>query len=114
MFYICGVDESRMEKWRRFLNETGATRVAKFTSATNVVVVSPNQQERITIRKHLHQEDIAIVTVGWVVECVKQRKMISVEGLSTFTTSSFSFEVFFRKFVNREIFVFSEENFIFN
>ncbi|CAA99847.3 BRCT domain-containing protein [Caenorhabditis elegans] len=80
MFYICGVDESRMEKWRRFLNETGATRVAKFTSATNVVVVSPNQQERITIRKHLHQEDIAIVTVGWVVECVKQRKMISVEG----------------------------------
>ncbi|CAL2029244.1 unnamed protein product [Caenorhabditis brenneri] len=80
LFHICGVDETRMEKWRRFLNDTGATRAPKFASATNVVVVSPNQQERLTIRKYLQQEDITIVNVQWVMECVKKGEMISPEG----------------------------------
>lgn len=80
LFHICGVDETRMEKWRRFLNNTGATRAPKLASATNVVVISPNQQERLTIRKYLHQEDITIVNVQWVVECVKKGEMISSEG----------------------------------
>ncbi|EFP12468.1 CRE-MUS-101 protein [Caenorhabditis remanei] len=80
LFYICGVDEKRMEKWRRFLNETGATRAPKFESATNVVVIAPNQQERMALRKFMQQEDIAIVTAQWVVECVKRRTMVPADG----------------------------------
>lgn len=80
LFYMCGVDESRIEKWVRFLNETGATRAPKIESATHVVVVSPNQQERKTIKKYIHQEDIAIVTVQWVAECIKKRQIVPAEG----------------------------------
>lgn len=80
MVYMCGVAEGQKEKWWRFLNQTGATRVRNFESATNVIVLTPSQEEKMTIRKFLNQDDIAIVGVGWVMECVKQKKMVSHEG----------------------------------
>ncbi|CAI2301594.1 unnamed protein product [Caenorhabditis sp. 36 PRJEB53466] len=80
MFFVCGVEENRMEKWRRFLDATGATRVPKIETATNVVVVAPTVQEKAIIRKFLARDDIAIVNVHWVEECVKQRQVVSPEG----------------------------------
>ena len=69
------------------MNETGATRAPKFESATNVVVIAPNQQERMALRKFMQQEDIAIVTAQWGVECVKRRTMVPADG------ETFSYEL---------------------
>uniref|UniRef100_A0A1I7TTX7 BRCT domain-containing protein n=1 Tax=Caenorhabditis tropicalis TaxID=1561998 RepID=A0A1I7TTX7_9PELO len=82
LFYICGVDDkTRQEAWRRFLNETGATRAPNIESATNIVVIAPNQQEKTTIRKLLSEnEDILIVNVQWVEECIKRAEIVPGEG----------------------------------
>lgn len=83
LFHICGVeDKTRLEKWRRFLNETGATRAPNIESATHVVVVNAPkaQQEKTIIRKLSQQEeDITVVTAQWVEECVKKREIVNGE-----------------------------------
>ncbi|EGT50830.1 hypothetical protein CAEBREN_05374 [Caenorhabditis brenneri] len=85
LFHVYGVeDKSRLESWRRFLNETGATRAPNIQSATHIVVVGPprNQQEKAMMRKLTQRdEDVTIVTVQWVEECVKRREIIDEEEL---------------------------------
>ncbi|CAP23347.2 Protein CBR-MUS-101 [Caenorhabditis briggsae] len=79
IFYIIGKDQATKESLVRLFNDTGATRVAKFESATHVVVINPSQQDRASLRKIVQQEDINIVTVQWVIECVKKRKLVNSE-----------------------------------
>ncbi|CAL2027844.1 unnamed protein product [Caenorhabditis brenneri] len=85
LFHVYGVeDKSRLESWRRFLNETGATRAPNIQSATHIVVVGPprNQQEKAMMRKLTqNDEEVTIVTVQWVEECVKRREIIDEEEL---------------------------------
>ncbi|CAI4222184.1 unnamed protein product [Auanema sp. JU1783] len=77
LIWLCGVQESRIEKWKRVLDRCGATRVIKPENATHIVVLNGTEDRKVLLDAQKH--GIVIVQPEWVIECVQRKDLLPVD-----------------------------------
>ncbi|CAD6184972.1 unnamed protein product [Caenorhabditis auriculariae] len=79
LVWLCGVEATKTERWRKILDRTGATRVQRIEAATHVIVVSASPQDKPLLRKASGRTDVVVVTPHWIVECFNQNDLVGHE-----------------------------------
>ncbi|KHJ86791.1 BRCA1 protein, partial [Oesophagostomum dentatum] len=76
--WLCGADQSRVDKWKKLLDRSGATRVGTMEAANHIVVLNASAGERTKLTQ-AKTRGVQVVRAEWIVACCKAKDLLGVE-----------------------------------
>ncbi|KAJ1363286.1 hypothetical protein KIN20_023122 [Parelaphostrongylus tenuis] len=76
--WLCGADQIRLDKWKRILDRSGATRVANIEAASHAVVVNVPSSERTRLIQ-AQSRGVHVIRAEWVVACFQQKEQVPLK-----------------------------------
>ncbi|CAJ0592484.1 unnamed protein product [Cylicocyclus nassatus] len=76
--WICGAEQTNLDKWKKILDRSGATRVGGMEAASHIVVVSASTTERARLLQ-AKSNGAHVIRADWIVACCREKDLISME-----------------------------------
>ncbi|KAK6727930.1 hypothetical protein RB195_005535 [Necator americanus] len=76
--WVFGADQSRVDRWKKLLDWSGATRVGTIEAASHIVVVNATLSDRNKLIES-KSRGAQVVRAEWVMACCKEKDMVRAE-----------------------------------
>ncbi|EYB95197.1 hypothetical protein Y032_0162g3401 [Ancylostoma ceylanicum] len=76
--WVCGAEPSRVDRWKKLLDRSGATRVGTMEAASHIVVVHSTPGDRTKLLQ-AKSRGAQVIRAEWVAACCREMDLVGVE-----------------------------------